>query len=173
MQKNNHRIMRWRYDNWIGLLNGGKYYYSFDFEGKYPSIHGQVDSMETKEYYTGQKNSTNFKVNFHPHQQGTKTEKIEELKSRFETMFTVIIVDVLFRKYKETGSIIALMPYENEDSGKCLSYMKVGQHSEADYQHIMRLTKPALEDEYRALKKELNQTGYHVNVIKKRSLKRK
>ena len=80
----------------------------------------------------------------------------------------------IFRKFKD-GSIIALFPhdfYNQFDVDSINSYMHVGQHSEADYSHIMATTKPATEKEYKDLLLELENIGYEIEPIDKRHLKR-
>jgi hypothetical protein len=79
---------------------------------------------------------------------------------------------VVFRKYKE-GDIIALFPYAysylpgvNTD---CLSYMHIGQHSDASYPMVIKCTKPAKKEEYKPLFDELESIGYDLNVIKRRN----
>jgi len=76
------------------------------------------------------------------------------------------ITNVVFRKFKD-GEIIALMPYEIELHYECLSYMHIGQHSVADYNHCINTTKLATESEYAELKKEMEFLGYNIKVIKK------
>ena len=73
--------------------------------------------------------------------------------------------EILFRKYSN-GDIIALMPYVIEDNRFCCqSYMHVGQHGPARYEHMMQCTRPAKEDEYAELKRELESIGYNVLPI--------
>lgn len=73
--------------------------------------------------------------------------------------------EMLFRKYRN-GEIIALMPYVIEDNRfYCQSYMHIGQHGPARYEHIMQCTRPAKEDEYAELKLELESIGYNVLLI--------
>ena len=79
--------------------------------------------------------------------------------------------NVVFRKYKD-GEIIALFPndyyYSEEDKDTISSYMHIGQHSGASYTHVIKTTKPALEDEYKDLYNELLNIGYNLNVKLKR-----
>lgn len=80
------------------------------------------------------------------------------------------IIDVIFRKYKDNGFILALFPYEISHSNYVVCYEHVGQHGSADYNHcISRLTTPATESEYKDLKKELESIGYNLNVVKRRN----
>ena len=75
--------------------------------------------------------------------------------------------DVVFRKWKK--SIIALFPYVFNDYNctECMSYMHIGQHSGANYDGIIKNSYPATQHEYIPLKKELENIGYNLNVIKK------
>ena len=75
---------------------------------------------------------------------------------------------VVFRKWKNEGDIIALFPEIDQGPGCCLSYMHVGQHGEADYDHVIKKTIPANKEEYADLEKELSFVGYNLNVRLKR-----
>ena len=68
---------------------------------------------------------------------------------------------VIFRKCKE-GDIIALFPEElnNPSDYSIVSYMHVGQHGGADYEHIIQTTAPATESKYADLLAELKSIGY-------------
>ena len=80
-----------------------------------------------------------------------------------------IKTDVIFRKFKE-GDIIALMPHEVcTYSGEITSYMHVGQHSSANYNECLQITRLCRVSEYNELKKELESLGYNLNVIKKQN----
>lgn len=83
------------------------------------------------------------------------------------------ITKVVFRKFKDNNEIIALFPKEVfEHNFSVLSYMHIGQHSEADYTHVINQTSPATEEEYEDLKDELeNQVGYNLKVLKKASVR--
>ena len=74
---------------------------------------------------------------------------------------------VVFRRFKD-GDIIALFPGLKERSYSCLSYMHVGQHGPAEYQHVIASTKPAKPKEYEDLKRELEGLGYNLRVIQRR-----
>lgn len=76
---------------------------------------------------------------------------------------------VQFRKLK--GEIIAVFPYEIQSRTNVLSYAHIGQHSEAAW-NINSFTRPALPSEYSDLKTELENIGYNLEVIQKRSHKR-
>lgn len=76
---------------------------------------------------------------------------------------------VQFRKLK--GEVIAVFPYEIQSRTNVLSYAHNGQHSEASFD-INSFTRPASPSEYNDLKTELENIGYNLEVIKKRSHKR-
>jgi hypothetical protein len=76
---------------------------------------------------------------------------------------------VQFRKLK--GEIIAVFPYEIEGRDTVLSYQHIGQHGQ-DVWYINTFTRPASPSEYEPLKKELEQIGYNLDIIKRRSHKR-
>ena len=75
---------------------------------------------------------------------------------------------VMFRLWR--GDVIALFPYEIADmKGNCLSYQHVGQHGAADYQEIISESIPAIPAEYVGLQAELDNSGYHLEIIKRRN----
>lgn len=81
---------------------------------------------------------------------------------------------VVFRKYKE-GDIIALFPeyyngYNNRlyNRDLVMSYMHIGQHSEASYSGVVATTVPAIQAEYNDLLQELISIGYELEVRKRR-----
>lgn len=71
-------------------------------------------------------------------------------------------VVIVFRKYKNGGDILALMPYEAELNYQCECYQHLGQHGIADYSHCIEITSPAKPHEYANLKRELEQ---HFNYV--------
>ncbi len=77
---------------------------------------------------------------------------------------------VVFRKFRKGGEVIALFPDEpwNPDAGTVTSYMHVGQHSDADYDHVVALTRPAREHECQPLLAELKSIGYDDLRVMKR-----
>ena len=83
------------------------------------------------------------------------------------------ITDITFRKFKD-GQVIALMPHEVDDMlGNVNCYMHVGQHSTADYNHIIATTKLATPREYADLLNELEKGfGYNIKVVSKRNYKK-
>lgn len=85
------------------------------------------------------------------------------MKNKFKTT-------VIFRRYKRYHrSVIALFPYEmdNPNKGYVMCYEHYGQHSGADYNHIVSMTTLATEEEYTELKEELEEMGYNLKVAKK------
>ncbi len=77
---------------------------------------------------------------------------------------------VIFRKWKDTGDIIALFPEElwSRNGYQISSYMQIGQHSGADYEGVIRGTFPAKQEEYQELYRELQQIGYsNLRIMKK------
>ena len=74
------------------------------------------------------------------------------------------ITPVVFRVWRDSGSVLALFPTIDEGWGLCRSYEHVGQHSGADYAGCIARTRPAKPAEYAALKRELTQRGYNLRV---------
>lgn len=83
---------------------------------------------------------------------------------------------VIFRTWRgrdKTGDdVIALFPdtFGNPEicnPGRMLSYEHVGQHGEADYQTVLRGTRPAKPSEFISLKRELRRIGYHPVTVKR------
>jgi hypothetical protein len=73
---------------------------------------------------------------------------------------------VIFRKWKDTGDVIAFFPYQPENNGLIMAYEHVGQHGSAVYPHSG--TVPATVDEYRPLLSELVAIGYDdLRVVKR------
>lgn len=70
---------------------------------------------------------------------------------------------VVFRAFRNDGSIIALFPNEIADNqGNYSSYMHVGQHGAANYAQVMKITKATAE--YGELRKELESIGYDLDI---------
>lgn len=78
---------------------------------------------------------------------------------------------VVFRRWRDTGSIIALLPADPSDINGwyCLSYERIGQHSGADYQGVVHATRPATDEEAASLAEELTRIGYNLQPIKRAS----
>jgi hypothetical protein len=77
---------------------------------------------------------------------------------------------VVFRKWKDTGDVIALFPgiqSEPMHAYNCQSYMHVGQHGGANYHGVIGNTKPAKPSEYADLEKELKRIGYNLEIRKR------
>jgi hypothetical protein len=75
---------------------------------------------------------------------------------------------VVFRVF-DAGDVIALMPDLIDNyHGDCTSYQHVGQHGAADYDHVIRATRPATVAEYAPLLNELRVIGYNVRPIARR-----
>ncbi|MEO9849236.1 MAG: hypothetical protein ABJF65_00295 [Reichenbachiella sp.] len=82
--------------------------------------------------------------------------------------------EVIFRKYKTQGDLIALFPYEIESYlGDVSCYQHVGQHGNAHYPSCIQRTVPASDQEVAALKQELEiYYDYKLILIKRRSHKK-
>lgn len=78
-----------------------------------------------------------------------------------------IKVDVHFRKFKGESQVTAVFPYVIETHTEVACYSHLGQHSTCCFDYVS-ITKPATPKEYSDIKKELEDIGYEVNVIKKR-----
>jgi hypothetical protein len=72
------------------------------------------------------------------------------------------VTPVIFRKFRN-GEIIALFPFHagNNDGYTCQSFIHVGQHGSADPHLVMRMTRPATEDEANDLIVELTSAPYN------------
>ena len=80
------------------------------------------------------------------------------------------ITEVIFRKLTSSNRILALFPYEaSPEIGMVLSYMHIGQHGDAHYQHCLDISTLATEEEYSDLKQELENIGYNLKVLKRRN----
>ena len=69
---------------------------------------------------------------------------------------------VVFRKFKDDGEIIALFPEQryNHIGYSINSYMHLGQHGAAEYDHVIATSYPTKEYEYQPLLAELKSIGY-------------
>lgn len=78
------------------------------------------------------------------------------------------MIEVIFKKDVETNEIIAFMPYDFCNwNGNFTCYAHIGQHSESGYRYYLKC-KPANEEEYKELLKELEFVGYsNIKVIKR------
>lgn len=78
---------------------------------------------------------------------------------------------VVYRRWRDTGSIIALFPELPADyQGQfCDAHEHVGQHGGADYHGVVQATKPVTVEEAAALAEELARIGYKLKTIKRAS----
>ena len=78
--------------------------------------------------------------------------------------------EVMFRKWKNDGDIMALFPYEIDNyNGDVMNYMHMGQHGSANYYYCRDATVPATEYEYQELMEELKEVGYSLKIVKRRN----
>ncbi len=75
---------------------------------------------------------------------------------------------VIFRKFRDDDSIIALFPMEpwSHSPYTCSSYMSTGQHGAA-CPTLINETAPASPDLYEALHHELETLGYKLDIRKR------
>ena len=72
---------------------------------------------------------------------------------------------VIFRKWKDTGDVIAIFPeIPGNFIGHCMSYERVGQHGVCCPPYVIESTKPCTPDEYHSLMVELESIGYRLEV---------
>lgn len=78
---------------------------------------------------------------------------------------------VVFRRWRDTGDIIALFPEQPADyQGRyCDAYEHVGQHGGAYYHGVIQRTTPVTDEEAAPLAWELAQIGYRLKPIKRAS----
>lgn len=76
---------------------------------------------------------------------------------------------VVFRRWRDTGSIIALFPEVPSDINGyfCEAYEHVGQHGGADFHGVVQATRPATDEETASLAQELTRIGYNLKPIKR------
>jgi hypothetical protein len=76
---------------------------------------------------------------------------------------------VVFRRWKDTGSIIALFPELPSDlyGQYCDAYEHVGQHGGADFHGVVQQTKPCSSEESADLAAELRTIGYNLRPVKR------
>jgi hypothetical protein len=76
---------------------------------------------------------------------------------------------VVFRRWRDTGDVIALFPELPADlSGDCCdAYEHVGQHGGADYHGVIQQTTPCSLNDAAALAQELRTIGYKLRPIKR------
>jgi len=90
----------------------------------------------------------------------------EQIREELSSHKVEELTKVVFRKYKE-GDIIALFPTIPGDynPATCSSFIHVGQHGAADYNHVIDSTVPASPREYAALWKELESQPYNYRLM--------
>ena len=78
---------------------------------------------------------------------------------------------VMFRRWRDTGDIIALFPELPADTeGRfCDAYEHVGQHGGADYHGVVQATRAVSVDEAGDLIEELTRIGYTLKPIQRTS----
>jgi hypothetical protein len=81
------------------------------------------------------------------------------------------VTQVVFRRWRDTGDIIALFPGLPADyQGRfCDAYEQVGQHGGADYYGVILATKPVSLEDAAPLARELERIGYRLRSIKRAS----
>lgn len=83
------------------------------------------------------------------------------------------ITPVIFRKWRDTGEVLALFPAEpgTLDPTTCSSFATIGGHCSADLHGVMRRTVPATKREYAETFKVLTGSnyGYRLRVLSRTS----
>lgn len=76
---------------------------------------------------------------------------------------------VIFRKWKDTGDVIAIFPEipGTHDATTCLMYEHVGQHGAGDAWHVIASSVPASGQKYLDLIVELERIGYDLQICKR------
>jgi hypothetical protein len=76
---------------------------------------------------------------------------------------------VVFRRWRDTGGVIALFPELPADLGgdHCDAYEHVGQHGGADYYGVIQQTTPCSIAQLADLAAELRTIGYRLRPIKR------
>lgn len=87
-----------------------------------------------------------------------KTEYIPKQKTK-----------VIFRKFKKDQEIVAIFPeiLGNKQYVTCSAYCHNGQHWNVNIFDVIEISIPAKENEYNALKAELENIGYNLEIIKR------
>lgn len=78
---------------------------------------------------------------------------------------------VVFRRWNDTGTVIALFPGLPADINGwyCDSYEQIGGHGGADYFGVVGVTVPASRKESADLARELRRIGYRLKVMRRAS----
>ena len=79
-------------------------------------------------------------------------------------------VDMMFKMFQD--EILAIFPHTKYNNYFVLCYAHSDQHSGADYNGVVYNSRPATEEEYKDLKKELEIIGYSLKIIHRRNLKK-
>jgi len=77
---------------------------------------------------------------------------------------------VIFRVWTRAdarGDVIAFFPDQEANPGMVGAYEHIGQHGEADYYGLLKVTRPATPEEYAPLLKELKNVGYVLRVVRR------
>jgi len=78
-------------------------------------------------------------------------------------------VRVIFRKWKDSGTVIALFPGLPADRrGNIQCYEHIGQHGAAWYAGVIAETRPAKPEEYESLRRELEAAPYNYRLAIRR-----
>jgi len=77
---------------------------------------------------------------------------------------------MIFRTYRSGSDVIALLPEVAADiAGRyCTCYQHIGQHGGADYQGVIRQSRPATAAESAPLRAELSRMGYRIAERRRR-----
>ena len=75
-----------------------------------------------------------------------------------------IVTEVIFRKWRKRGGIVALFTTIESSPGFCLSY-HASEHDGAGYKVVIANTTPAKPEEYANLRKELETREYKLKVV--------
>ena len=85
---------------------------------------------------------------------------------------TTEVKDIVIMRQWRNGwhDVIALFPQDDCGRGLINSYMHIGQHGAANYNVVLRQTRPATEDMpgYHTLVRELKQIGYNLDIRQRR-----
>ena len=117
-----------------------------------------------------------FKISFKPLSKNFESFYIsiqEERETNFQGRYKMKnkeTIDVMFRKFQ--GEILAIFPHTKHHTCFVLCYTHSDQHLGADYNGVVYNSRPAKEEEYRDLKKELEKIGYNLKIVHRRNIKK-
>jgi len=88
-------------------------------------------------------------------------------------MTTENLTKVIFRRHKTSEEIMAIFPQlpGSPATNSCICYAHIGQHGTCFVNLIVKASVPLSEDEYAPLKKELEDIGYKLNIMKRITMK--